>query len=141
MKTKIISKKMCVLFLGFLCLFVGGTYRNIQDKAEKQNMEVQAAGRFDRWENLSDSNKENCGVRLLGDKKLYPIQNGSDIFFEHGDSVFVVNQMAFANMPTQKHLSEVKTPTVKILKILFIFLAVGWLVALFSWLSDVKNDL
>lgn len=141
MKIKIISKKIYVLFLGFICLFVGGMYRNVQDKAEKQNMEIQAVGKFDRLENLSEGNKENCAVRLVGDKKLYPIQNESDICFEHGDSIFVVNQMAFANMPTKKHLTEAGRPAVKILKILFIFLAVGWLVALFSWLSDVKNDL
>ena len=101
------------MFLGFLCLFVGGMYRNVQDKTEKQNMEVQAAGKFDRLENLCE---KYSGIRLLGDEKLYPIQNESDICLEQGDSIFVVNQMAFANMPTATQISQKRAPTVRILK-------------------------
>lgn len=144
MKTKPKPKKIvlfALLSLFFLCgsLAVRKEY-NRKMKAEIK-VEIQASGLFDCKKKTLESVDffaektvylKTDGIRLIGNDTLYLVKNPAWLGVEHGDSIYIVNNLAFPYMPTVEQIRQKLAPTE------FVFNAIlGITAATWVWLTTL----
>ena len=105
-------KKCIACILSIICVVSGLIWNLKQKEKSALKVEISVTGKFDQYVHSLNFTEVSTGeiamvekgLCLIDDQEIYSILNPSEFFFEHGDSVYVVNHRVYPKFPDEKQL-------------------------------------